>query len=435
MERRPFTPEDIRRQVVVEEHDLSRDGSLAVVSRRSVRGNRYVRHLWAVPLADGGRGGTRRLTSGSVKDGWPRLSPDGRRVAFIRSYPSGRHPEVVIGLVSTGGGRVRELRPGDHGAIGSLEWSPDGTRLAYTAEVDPPRFLVGDVPPIARKASSKADDATPTARRITRTDWRLDESGHLDRWSHLFVIEAGPGARARRVTAGDWGVDHLAWSPDGRTVAFTSDRGTEPDLHPRTTIWAVDVDAKAPRPREVLAPAGWAANPAWSPDGRWVAAVGILEAETLDDVSPGLLVGPSRRLAPRRTPSPLTSTGPSATGPRRDLNGWIVDGRSGPFWLGGDRIVATVTRPRPLATVGLRPQRWTGRTRGRPPARRWRADDARPGRVVGGRSRLVARHGRRPGDGAADRRGAAARRPASHEPRTRTTTGSAWQRRYLAAGR
>jgi dipeptidyl aminopeptidase/acylaminoacyl peptidase len=95
-------------------------------------------------------------------------------VAFIRGYPTGRHPEVVIGLVSVDGGRVRELPAGDHGSIGSLEWSPDGTRLAYTAEVDPPRFLVGDVPPIAHKASAKADD-TPTAPHHL-TDWRLTKA-------------------------------------------------------------------------------------------------------------------------------------------------------------------------------------------------------------------------------------------------------------------
>ncbi len=432
MERRPFTPEDIRRQVVVEEHDLSRDGSVAVVSRRSVRGNRYVRHLWAVPLGGRVRGGTRRLTSGSVKDGWPRLSPDGRRVAFIRTYPSGRHPEVVIGIVSVDGGRVRELPAGDHGEIGSLEWSPDGTRLAYTAEVDPPRFLVGDVPPVARQASSNADDDEPTARRITRTDWRLDASGHLDRWSHLFIIEARRGARARRITAGDWGVDQLAWSPDGRTVAFTADRGPEPDLRPRTTIWAVNVDSKAPRPREVLASAGWASNPAWSPDGRWLAAIGTIEADTLDDVSPGILVGPSAGSAAPHAIAPELDR-PIGNWTDADLTGWLVDSRPGPIWLGRDRIVATVSdRGRSHPWVFDLPDGPGGRADARPivggdltthslalsPAAgvvSWLG-------TVGGRAmELLTAEVPPPGD----------RRPTI--PRTRTTMGSAWQRRYPMA--
>ena len=70
------------------------------------------------------------------------------------------------------------------------------------------------------------------------------------------------GAAPRQVTSGDWGVSDIAWHPDGRTVVFTSDRGPHPDLAPRPTIWAVDVDAPGSpggataEPREVLAPGG-----------------------------------------------------------------------------------------------------------------------------------------------------------------------------------
>ena len=196
-----MTPADIRRQVVLEEHDLSRDGSARGRRRRSIRRDRYV----TPPLRRAARlGGAparrpRRLDRPApVRDGWPRLSPDGRRVAFIRGYPSTTtSPRSPSACVSIDGGRVRELRRGDHGSIGELAWSPDGRRLAFTAEVDPPRFLVGDVPPLGAQGAAQptADDAPP-ARRITRTDWRWDGSGHLDRWSHLFVVDAAPGRAA-----------------------------------------------------------------------------------------------------------------------------------------------------------------------------------------------------------------------------------------------
>ena len=45
-----MTPEDIRRIVVVEELDLSTDGRLAVVVRRSIKGDRYHGHLFAIDL-------------------------------------------------------------------------------------------------------------------------------------------------------------------------------------------------------------------------------------------------------------------------------------------------------------------------------------------------------------------------------------------------
>ena len=73
----------VRAQRVLEEHDVAADGSFAVVSRREVAGNRYVSHLWLVPLR--GAGPARRLTDGATRDTRPRIAPDGRRVAFRRA--------------------------------------------------------------------------------------------------------------------------------------------------------------------------------------------------------------------------------------------------------------------------------------------------------------------------------------------------------------
>ena len=231
-----------------------------------------------------------------------------------------------------------------------MAWSPDG-RLAYTAEVDPPRFLVGPVPPIGRRPkgskakTAAAETPAPRARRIARTDWRWDGEGHRDRWSHLFILDK-PGARPRQVTRGDWGVSDIAWHPDGRTIAFAADRGPEPDLRPRTTIWAVDVDApegtKKAEPREVLAAGGWANHPAWSPDGRWLAAIGLLEPEPLDDLSPGIIIGPADG---KRPPHELDPALDRVIGnwTDTDLNGWMVSGRHGPAWVDERRLVATVS--------------------------------------------------------------------------------------------
>src|SRR5262245_56285537 len=77
----------IRAQVVLEEHDLAPDGSFAIVVRRSVQRNGYVSHLWLVPLRSRAVAAPRHLTSGRVRDTRPRISPDGRRVAFRRRRP------------------------------------------------------------------------------------------------------------------------------------------------------------------------------------------------------------------------------------------------------------------------------------------------------------------------------------------------------------
>ncbi len=362
-----MTPVDIRRQVVIEELDLALDGGFAVVARRSTRGNRYVTHLYSIRLdpAPGARPAKpEQLTRGIVRDGCPRLSPDGRRLAFVRRDP--RQPDepsspVVLDLRS---GREQIPRRRGYGAVAEIAWSPDGRRLAFTAEVDPPRFLVGRVPSVdarsrrrgGRSGTVAKDTESPLARHIQRLDWRWDGEGHQDRWSHLFIVDVAPGATACQITAGDWGASDIAWSPDGRSVAFTADRSPAADLHPQPTIWAVDVDATAvavpgrspaggpsyPEPREVMAAGGFANHPAWSPDGRWLAAIGVLQPAPLDDVSPTLLIGPSDGSATPWALAPDLDR-PVGNWADTDLNGWMVSGRPGPYWLDSATIVTTVT--------------------------------------------------------------------------------------------
>jgi dipeptidyl aminopeptidase/acylaminoacyl peptidase len=358
MHAEPMRPADIERIVVVEEVDAASDGSFAVVVRRTVRRGEYEGHLYVVDLER--RSAPRRLTSGRVRDTWPRVSPDGRHVAFIRSWVDDDERPGALCTVPVRGGRVRVIAP--HGAspgFGSVEelaWSPDGSRLAFTAGVDPHRFVVGDRPAIGTKASRSPKLRTPTARRIRRADWRWDEVGHRDHWSHLFVVPGDGAAPPRQVTSGQWGVSSLAWHPGGRMIAFEADRGEEADLRPCSSIWAVDVDAgprsKRSRPWPLLETGAPITKPAFSPDGRWLAAVGTLEPEPLDDVSPGLLLV---RADGSGGPIALSAAldRPIGNWCDTDLNGWMVHGRTGPAWLDAATIVAAVTdRGRSL------PERW-----------------------------------------------------------------------------
>jgi dipeptidyl aminopeptidase/acylaminoacyl peptidase len=330
----------IRSQVVLDEHDHAADGRFAIVARRSVVRDRYRSHLWLIPLAGAGR--PVQLTSGNVRDTSPRIAPDGSAVVFKRSHgaPGGGKQapdgETLVLPISRDGrpGRAWPLRiPKDRG-VGDLAWSPDGTRIALTIDIDPPRFIVGPTP---------AGDEAPTARRITRLDWQWDEVGPVDRWSHLHVVDARRGAKPRQLTGGDWGASKPAWSPDGSRIAFVADRNADADLLPRTSIWTIEADAAPGRePREVLALGGPVDKPAWSPDGRWIAAVGFVPVDPLDDVMPEVVVAPFDGSAP---PWPLAPglDRPVGAANDTDMHGWVASSRTTPVWVDDSTIVTVVT--------------------------------------------------------------------------------------------
>ncbi len=121
-----MTPEDIRRVVVVEELDLSTDGRVAVVVRRSIKGDRYHGHLFVIDLDRGAVPRPRQLTRGAVRDTWPRLCSDGQTLAFVRTDPGDEETPARIALLDLPrpGTPVRFVRAGDHGAVTELAWSP-----------------------------------------------------------------------------------------------------------------------------------------------------------------------------------------------------------------------------------------------------------------------------------------------------------------------
>lgn len=341
----PMTPAIIRRQVVLEELDVDPSGRFALVARRFVdRQDRYSSHLWLVPFVRG-LGRTRGLTSGAVHDGRPRISPDGKRVAFRRKRLEAKDAVTTLEILDLANRLEAPSEPWtlvapEHG-VGELAWSPKGDRLAYTAEAGPARFLIPEGRPRATgREQDKDPDRAPLGRRITRADWRWDEVGHLDRWEHLFVVAARRGARARQLTRGDWGVQQPSWDPGGRSLVFAADRTARADLYPNPTIWRVGLDGGAPV--EILVLGGPASHPAVSPDGRWLAVVGVIEPDALDDVSPGIVIAPADGSGAPVALAPELDR-PIGWQLDTDLLGWQVTSRGGPFWTGNDALVALVS--------------------------------------------------------------------------------------------
>ena len=193
-----------------------------------------------------------------------RLSPDGRRVAFTADAAGARQ----IFLMPLRGGYPEQVTASEK-PVSDPQWSPDGRRLAFVCE---DAVWMIDV-----EGSHQAlVTQHPAGNRSPR--WCAD--GHqiafISRrrgWDQLWVVEAPvprrgrPATRPRSpeptsLTPTGIDVDEFVWSPDGRAIVVTSQRGD--DL---LTSQIHVVDVATGRERQIAGTAAWETGPRWLPDG------------------------------------------------------------------------------------------------------------------------------------------------------------------------
>jgi TolB protein len=190
--------------------------------------------------------GARQVTEGFVKAGEGYFSPDGRTIiyqAVPREYPfyqiytqplSGGEPK----LVSTGRGRTT-----------CAYFSPDGERILFaSSHLDPMLDQTEE-----QAIRQQEEDRKSGVRR--RYSWDFDP--------YMDIFEAKPsGEILRRLTEAKGYDAEGAWSPDGRSIAFCSDRDGDPDIY--------IMDADGENVRQLTDVPGYDVGPFISPDNQWV---------------------------------------------------------------------------------------------------------------------------------------------------------------------
>jgi Tol biopolymer transport system component len=92
-------------------------------------------NIWRVSPAGSGQASAVRLIASSLDDYGGDYSPDGRMIAFA----SNRSGTPSIWTSDAGGSNVLQLYSQPGGTAGSPMWSPDGKRIAFSADDDRPR--------------------------------------------------------------------------------------------------------------------------------------------------------------------------------------------------------------------------------------------------------------------------------------------------------
>ncbi|MER6826218.1 S9 family peptidase [Streptosporangium sp. NPDC000563] len=224
-------PEDLAQLTVPGSVTLHGDLLLVDLATPDPEADAYPGSLWRVP-ADGP---PVRFTFGE-RDSAPRISPDGARVAFLRSDATeGSRPQLYV--MPTGGGEARPITDLPLGA-GVPVWAPDSRRIAFVARIaEPGRYGT-------QEGVSAAAEAP---RRITGLRYRTDGAGFtLDRPQSLFVVNAlADVPRPVRLTEGPYDVDCPGWTTDGEHVLVSAPRDLDGEsLH--TDVYAVPSGGGAP---------------------------------------------------------------------------------------------------------------------------------------------------------------------------------------------
>ena len=242
-------------------------------------------HLGLYLLRVGGRKPT-LLTTGSTSDNWqPAFSPDGERIVFRSERDGGG-----IFLMSPTGESVKRLT--DFGF--NPTWSPDGREIAVSTSTffspdsvgGPGQGLwvveveTGKKRMVGKEVRGLQPSWSPRGARIAF--WALRKgSGQRDLWTIAAngSEAATEGLAVTNDAALDWSP---VWSPDGKFLYFSSNRGGAMNL------WRVPIDETSGRvlgpPEPMTTPSIWSGEVSFARDGRHFAFASLEWRTTLNRI-------------------------------------------------------------------------------------------------------------------------------------------------------
>ncbi len=251
------------------------DDVLFVYTEESLEKNKRISHIWRQALSGGE---PRQFTYCDGNDSCPRWSPDGRTITFLSDRRSGdekkdekdgdekgeKKPKRQLWSIGADGGEARPLTDIKAG-VGNPVWSPDGRFILFTSSVF--------------KGEGEEDN---DVKVITRIKYRFDGRGYFPgKWSHLFTVPPG-GGEAKQLTDGEYDVVSSAVSPDGARVAFTCNMDEHAAISFFRNIYIVGSEGGEPElfMEGEKARIGGLGSLAWSPDGKHLAFEGSVIEDT-----------------------------------------------------------------------------------------------------------------------------------------------------------
>jgi Tol biopolymer transport system component len=203
----------------------------------------------------------------------PSFSPDGRYLAYARHLSLGI-ADIYLVEVTKEGGPSTEARPLTNWdrMNRSPVWSGDGKEVFFVG--DEPRIgpRIWRVPAFSRGEARRVNQVGEgsTSIALSPRARRLVYSKEVEDWN-IWRLDLAQAAASRAqnqpllspLIASTYGDAQPQYSPDGKHIAFQSDRSGDPE------IWIVNSDGSSPRQLTHLRSA-ISGYPRWSPDGKYI---------------------------------------------------------------------------------------------------------------------------------------------------------------------
>lgn len=297
---RALTTDDLFGLREVHDAQISPDGQFVAytVGSTLLKDDKTETRVWMVPTAGGE---PIPLTMEGFSAEHPRWSPDGKFLAFLseRKDSKGNEEKTQIYLLNRMGGEAQRLTHTVQ-SVDDFAWSPDGTKLVLALRDPSPEELEE----AEQNQENEAEGASTSHKKskaqrpwvIDRLLFKEDTVGYLDRRrSHLYVFDLASKKMAQ-VTSGGYDDLDPVWSPDAKYLAFASNRSKpDPDATYNWDIWVVDASNtdKGAHLTQISTSPGEDRQPAWSPDGKWIAYSSQLDPKLFQYATRHIAVAPA----------------------------------------------------------------------------------------------------------------------------------------------
>jgi len=297
--KRPMTFEDMMQMKRLGDTAVSPDGKWLAYSVTTVdlAQNTKTMELWVQAIAGSAAAGSTgqdstdqgsapfKLGVGQPGDSGVQFAPDGKRILFISARTGAN--QIWLADFDAGTGATTHLHKLTNLDLGvdNAKWSPDAKSIVFTAAVYPdcPAIVADDNGAGAEcnyDRDAKAADSKVKAQIFTQLLYRHWNHFTGEKRSHLFLI-AVDGTGLRDLNPGDvhdvptfslmgsgCGCD---FSPDSKELAFTENPDPVPAISTSVQVFTLDLTNQAAKPVKVSTSAGGNFDPAYSPDGKWLA--------------------------------------------------------------------------------------------------------------------------------------------------------------------